>query len=168
MFIRNLTLKLKRYYSIKAQKSVDSVTHSSSVESTLSSGTSDSLELNILKDLYNLESDYEDEDMLLTQHLSTSPPVQHSKFRPKSVFNPTHAKGPYRQTFYQDVFSDMQKLCQHTHHSHSNLTPHEKSAFELLTDNRDIVIKTADKDIVIQNRSDYLAEARRLLSDDNA
>lgn len=171
LFIRNLTLK--RHYNIKTLKATDSNIHPSPVEPISHSETSDSPELSILKELYNMESEDEDEDLfLLTQHLPTSPPVQHSKFRPKSVFNPTHSNGPYLNTFYQVVFTDLQKLCQQTHESHSNhfnLTPLEKTALKQLTNNPDIVVKTADKGggIVIQNRQDYLAEARRLLSDSN-
>lgn len=145
MFIRNLTLK--RHYNIKSHQVVDSFTSLSSVESTLLPETIDSPELSILKDLYNMDSDEDLDMLLLTQHLSTSPPIQYSKFRLKSVFNPTCSKRPYLQTFYQVVFSDMQKLCQHTHDSysnHSNLTLPEKTALKHLTDNHNIVIKTAD------------------------
>lgn len=106
MFIRNLTLK--RYYNIKLQKVTDSLMYPITTDSTLTTGTNNSPDLDIPKDLYSIESDDEDEDLvLLTQHLSTSPPGQYSNFRPKSVFNPTHVKGPYLQAFYQVVNSDI-------------------------------------------------------------
>lgn len=82
-----------------------------------------------LEDLYTEDPD--DYAELLTQHLSTSPPIQHTKFRPISIFNPTFAKGPYVQRFYQVVFADIFRLCQQsTIYTHTpNLTAVEYKAF---------------------------------------
>ena len=50
-----------------------------------------------------------------------------------------------------------------------NLTKEERSAKRSLSQNRDIIIKKADKGsaVVIQNRSDYIKEGLRQLSDRN-
>lgn len=49
----------------------------------------------------------------------------------------------------------------------SNLTPAERTALKSLTNNRQMVIKPADKGggIVVQNPADYMSETTRLLSD---
>lgn len=78
---------------------------------------------------------------------STSPPMQHATFWPKSICNHTHVKGPYIQTFYQVVFSEIQCMCQQTTttpHNH-NLSPLERSSLKALTNNTNIVIKAEDK-----------------------
>lgn len=51
-----------------------------------------------------------------------------------------------------------------------SLTPKEMTALKALTLNNDVIIKTADNGggIVIQNRSDYVREAERLLADSSS
>lgn len=49
---------------------------------------------------------------LLTQYSATLPPTVHTYFRPKSIFNPSHAKGPCLESFYRVVYADFLKLCQ--------------------------------------------------------
>lgn len=75
---------------------------------------------------------------LLTQHLFTSPPIQKTKFQPKSIFYPTFTKGPYIHSFYQVVYVEIQCMCQQTsiHKSSSNLSTAETIALKQLTDNK--------------------------------
>lgn len=104
---------------------------------------------------------------LLTQHTATSP-ICHTTFKPKSTFYPSQAKGPYIESFYRVVFSNFQKLCQSSNATNTNnLSPVEIKALKLLMEADDLVIKLADKGggIVLQDKSDYIKEARRLLSD---
>lgn len=131
-------------------------------------GPSELRALDQLEDLYT--EDLDDFAESLTQHLSPSSPIQHTKFRPKSIFDPTFTKSPYVQCFYQVVYTDIIRLCQQstTHtHSSSNLTTAECTALKDLTDNRHLVIRLADRGggIVAQNRIDYQSESTRLLSD---
>lgn len=87
------------------------------------------------------------------------------------MFNPTEAKGPYLDTFYQLVYNELTNMCKtetfKPHHSLANLTPQERQAS--LAQNSNIIIKPTGKGggIVLQNRSDYLLEAKLLLSDSN-
>lgn len=174
-FIRNLTVK--RFFQMKIEKNNDNKI----IEETLDSDhTPDPEDLNStpsdLTALLHLEQLYtEDEDLyveFLSQHLPTSPPVSHTSLHPPSIFNPTSSKGSYIHTFYQVVYEDLQKLCQQnrtTRGSHSNLSTEESLAMANLTKNNNIIIKSADKGggIVVQNRSNYLQESARLLSDAN-
>ncbi|PIO37882.1 hypothetical protein AB205_0152490 [Aquarana catesbeiana] len=110
----------------------------------------------------------DDLSRLLTQHLSTSPPIIHSDLKPKSVFFPTHSKGPYIESFYRVVFSDMTKLCNTTSTSIShNLSSSETRSLQQFILAEDLIIKPADKGggIILQNKIDYIIEAERLLSD---
>lgn len=72
----------------------------------------DDMALACLEELYN--DDNEDYFTYLTQHMPTSPPVKHTKFQSKSIFNPTHAKGPYVHSFYQLVYSEVLHMCHNT------------------------------------------------------
>lgn len=94
---------------------------------TLDSTFSDPTAQNLLEQLYTEdEDDYHLE--LLTQYVPTSPPIQNTSVRRKSVFNPTFNKGLYIQTFYQVVYADILRLCKHnssTPSSSSNLSPSE-------------------------------------------
>ena len=62
--------------------------------------------------------------------------------------------------------SDLNKTFVKSPHSH-NISNAEKDALKALSNNRDIVIKKADKSgtVVIQNRVDYINEGERQLSD---
>lgn len=117
------------------------------------------------EDLLDVDPNYE----LYTQHLQTSPPVVHTSLKPKSSFYPTQSKGPYLEAFYRVVFADFQILCQKPAKKRSkhNLTPGELLSLKQFLNNPELVIKQADKDggIVILDKSTYVAEAMRLLSD---
>ena len=94
-------------------------------------------------------------------------PFGHPKFRNPSKWNPP---GPM-------IFEHMSLLNQeHIVESHEpkknlkfNLTKEERSANRSLAQNKDIVIKKADKGsaVVVQNRSDYIKEGLRQLTDRN-
>lgn len=111
-FIRNITVK--RYFNIQASKNSNSNdTDNSIIPSESSTAMIDPLEFNALEDLEDLYTeDLDDYFEALTQHQSTSPPIRHTKFKPKSIFNPTFAKGPSVQSFYQVVYADIPRLCQ--------------------------------------------------------
>lgn len=94
----------------------------------------------------------------------------YTTLRPKSIFNPTYNKGPYLQTFYQVVYSNLIINMCSTASKHTyiklNLPPLECKALRAA---ESIVIKPADKggSTVIQEKDDYILESRRLLSDTN-
>lgn len=70
--------------------------------------------------------------------------------------------------FKRLVLSDTQRaLTQKKKHPHNNLSKQESKALKELTDNDDIIIKRADKGggTVIMDKSAYIAEAERQLSD---
>lgn len=142
----------------------------------------DSICLALLEELYHengdqgslhhpsLLDDTDGSNILYTQHLMSSPPVQHTKLRPKSTFYPTQSKGSCIDAFYRIVYSELLEMCVSAKDkSIHNLTLAEKRAFNALTNNHDLVIKSADKGggIVVQDRTDYVSEALRLLSDTN-
>lgn len=119
-------------------------------------------ELNLDSTLSNLD--------LYTQHLSTSPPVQHSSLGLKSVFYPHQSKCPHMTTFYNMMYADIKRLCSHPSPCPSDLghlSPLENKAIKSLASNENIIIKTADKGggIVVMDRDDYIKEAYRLLAD---
>lgn len=68
------------------------------------------------------------------------------------------------------VFADIKKLCSHPSPRNPNLgqlTPPEHLALISLADNKDLIIKTADKGggVVIMDRDNYIKEAYHLLAD---
>lgn len=144
-FIRDLTVQ--RFYSIQATKNLLSIDPHGSI----------------------IVNHYDDLDWL-TQHCPTSPPITHSNLRPTSVFNPTYCKGPYLQTFYLVVYTELIQMCKpgsSQTHLRSNLSTLEHQALEPLMNNDNIIIKPVDKggSIVVQDRTDYLQDSSRLLSD---
>lgn len=173
-YIRNLTLQ--RHYNI--QKTKDSLTPTQQVNITSSHPSPE--DVDNTSDIYDYDcseithttDDYpcteNDLFRLLTQHLATSPPIIHSDLKPKSIFFPTRSKGPYIESFYRVVFSDMTKLCNTTSTSIShNLSSSETRSLQQFISAEDLIIKPADKGggIILQNKIDYIAEAERLLSD---
>ncbi|PIO39511.1 hypothetical protein AB205_0069860 [Aquarana catesbeiana] len=110
-FIRNITIK--RYFNIQDTKkgngtpnitpnttpytNNDHAECSTTTEDSSTLGPAELIALDHLEDLY-----IDDQIESLTQHPPTSPPILHTKFKPKSIFYPTFAKRPYVQTFYQD------------------------------------------------------------------
>lgn len=62
-----------------------------------------------------LWEDYDDMNKILeSQQLAYSSPIKHTSFKLKSVFNPTHNKGPYIEYFYQVVYSELLNICKHS------------------------------------------------------
>ena len=87
------------------------------------------------------------------------------KFKKPSTWTP-RTRDPFVHGFVQNVHKsmiDIKTTCRESH----NLTNEERDNLEILRSNDKIVIKKADKgsSIVIMNRSDYVKEAERQLSD---
>lgn len=107
-YIRHLTLK--RFYEIQKPKHTETVSYP--LFGALSMSQAEPIEFSFETDImdqlgeHNLDSTLSNLD-LYTQHLSTSPPVQHSSPRPKSVFYPHQSKGPHITTFYNMVYADI-------------------------------------------------------------
>lgn len=97
--IHNLTLK--RYYSIQSSKTTSKSPDLSLCDTEILTDF-DPIGQRLLEELYI--SNENEVLALFPQHSSTSRPVQHTQFKPKSVFNPVHAKGPYLQTFFKVVY----------------------------------------------------------------
>lgn len=143
-FIRNLTLK--HYFNIQSLKNSPNLVDLPS--QVLDSQTHiNPIGLKLLEGLYMSG----DEDrVLFTQHPSSSPPIPNNPFKIKSVFNPVHKKGPYLQTFYKVVYSEIVQMCEKTRPNqfkHSDLTSDEQQALKDLTLNNNLIIKTADKGV---------------------
>lgn len=157
-YIRNLTLK--RHFHIKQEKDNKNIITCSSLSSNPDPSESST---------NSTDSDEEDLQRFYTQHPATSPPIIRSSLRPKSVFFQTHSKGPYIESFYRVVYADLVKMCNSTSMSkQNNLSPSETKALDLLIHADDIIIKTAYKGggIVLLDKTAYLKEASRLLSDE--
>ncbi|KAJ1114822.1 hypothetical protein NDU88_003053, partial [Pleurodeles waltl] len=105
-------------------------------------------------------------DLNITQDLSVN-----SGFKPKSIFTPVLASDNTIDTFQRLVVEDLNKLekkiDEGKSHISFNISKNERLALKNLSDNRDIVIKEADKggNIVILNRLDYINEINRQLTD---
>lgn len=156
-FIRTLTLR--RHYSQETGLDLDAPVPSSTSDVTQ---PIDEDILSILQDLW-LEGN---SDVPLSG-LLLDPEISHTNLKPVSTFNPTQSKGPYIETYYQAVYRDFTKLCKNRKRICNNLSSEEKQALKDLTVNKDIIVKQADKggSLVLQNRSDYIKEGYRLLSD---
>ena len=87
------------------------------------------------------------------------------KFRNKSNWSPKKQNAQV-ETYIRTVITEFQKL-KLRNPPKTNLTPEEKQRLNLLQNNQHIVVKPADKGsaIVIMNRTDYITEATRQLSD---
>lgn len=149
-FIHKLTVK--RFFNIQTNKEkfIDSQdsTDNTTPRSTLENDPDDPC-LAILEELYNVDDEEASvpDTHFFSQYFCDSPPIKHTLFRPKSIFNPTPTKGPYVQSFYQVVYSDIKRMCTPTPSQRlkSNLIPQETSSFKKLTNNTSIIIKTVDK-----------------------
>ena len=92
-------------------------------------------------------------------------PVQSKK--KESNFTPPEGRCPrldtYAEVLRKSVIANYINKSRRIHH---NLTPLQRQATRSLKQNREIVIKPADKGgaVVIQNRTDYIAEAHRQLN----
>ena len=89
------------------------------------------------------------------------------KFRKPSTWTP-RTNDPCVNAFIHNVHKSMSELNPRSRETH-NLTKEERSSLNNLKSNGNIVIKKADKgsSIVVMNRSDYISEAERQLSDTN-
>lgn len=173
-FIRNITVKC--FFNLKEQNnsgierdpSSSLPDPSSPIDNFQDCSVPERLALDHLELLYT--EDLDDYVELLTQHLSSSPPIQQTRFQLKSIFYPTFDKGPYIQSFYQVIYTEILHMCQqipiHTRLP-SNLLRAETLALNQLTDDNTLVIRSADKGggIVVQDLEDYQLESRQHLSD---
>ena len=93
-------------------------------------------------------------------------PFSHSKFRPPSKWNPPGPLILEVMCFQNETALAQTNLSKPLRH---NLKKAESAALHSLKNNRDIIIKKADKgsSVVIQNRSDYIKEGLRQLNDKN-
>lgn len=92
----------------------------------------------------------------------SSPPP---KFHPKSNWHPKTTKESIAN-YHSTIESTILHRYSHLNHIVPNITVRERKAIQSLTHNTDIVIKSADKGsaVVIMNKSDYLSEVHRQLS----
>lgn len=165
-FIRLLTLK--RHFAKDTSPSEMALNTTSGVgESNINEKAISESTLEVLEDLW--QENHTDSCPYIS---FVDPEVIHTDLKPKSKFYPVQSKGPYIETYYQAVYKDFVNLCENSNTSsknskRSNLNRHEKQALNDLTNNKQIIIKQADKggSIVVQNRDDYLKEAHRLLAD---
>ena len=72
------------------------------------------------------------------------------------------------ESFIENVKSDILRTAKVNTDTFDNLTPVERTALENLRSNEDIIIKQADKcsAVVVTDKSAYIREAERQLSDD--
>ena len=97
------------------------------------------------------------------ENLHSLIPFQHRKFKPKSLFNPT---GP--PTIEAFIIANENDLNHRPLHKWGpqNISPGERIALDSLRNNKNIIIKPADKGgaIVILNTDDYIQEGNSQLS----
>lgn len=139
--ICNVTLK--RYYSIKANKTpVDIDVASVPFWTHL-------LRNRLFRIFVNCGTSMKMMTWLPGSNILIRPPILHTTFIPKSVFNPIHAKGPYLETFYQVVYSELTNLgiSEASRTTSSYGQPHSPgtSSFKILGQNPNIIIKPEDK-----------------------
>ena len=119
--------------------------------------------------LYFSEEISEDEPSLSSSPTQTQVPEFEDtlirKFRNKSNWSPKNQDAQV-ETYIRTVITEFQKL-KLRNPPKTNLTQEEKQRLNLLQNNQHIVVKPADKGsaIVIMNRTDYITEATRQLSD---
>lgn len=159
------SLTLKRHYAKLCIPKIPNGNLTSEVTNDKVTPHSQDEILQVLEDLWaegNIESQ--------TQCPFLEPDIEHTSFKPPSIFNPTQSKGPHIETFYQAVYKDFIQLCDAPAKKRScNLSTAEHQVLKDLTTNKDIIVKQADKggNLVVQDKSDYLREAYRLLADTN-
>ena len=106
-------------------------------------------------------------DSFLTTQGTYQTHVDVSKFKPKSKWEPENVD-PAIETFCRAILNEVSHFKPMQPRS-NNLTPEEKVAKQNLHDNTSIEIKKADKGAatVVMDKSDYIKEAHRQLSDTN-
>ena len=91
----------------------------------------------------------------------------HPLIKPSSGWTPQSGLEPHIDIFKENIIHDtMRELKRPPKHMRYNLTKEERAAIKTLKNNKEIVIKPADKGgkIVIQNRADYIKECERQLN----
>ncbi|KAL7386813.1 hypothetical protein ABVT39_014020 [Epinephelus coioides] len=104
-------------------------------------------------------------NLTYTQATNGSTPA----FKPKSTFTPLNTN-PTLLTYINKVDYEIQELFKSpTTAMKHNLSPHERDALKELSDNKDIIIKPADKGgaVVVLDYNKYLNEARHQLKNPN-
>ncbi|CAH2222650.1 Hypothetical predicted protein [Pelobates cultripes] len=85
----------------------------------------------------------------------------------RSTFNPAHS--PEVELFSKLIHQEIKILCSsaHDHHCPPNLKKEKREALYALKNNHSLIIKLADKGgaVVVMNRTDYIKEVERQLSD---
>ena len=106
--------------------------------------------------------------MELEYDASTVKGFENRKFSPPSIWEPTGMPPTALEAFQMANELDLSLLKVHSPPV-QNLTKDERLAMEELKNNTEIVIKPADKGsaVVVMNRSDYMLEGLRQLSDEN-
>ena len=104
------------------------------------------------------------QDTQLNQPETTSTPFKHTKFKNPSNWNPP---GPPILEYMCFMNENSLQNQSSSNHKRANLRKTEFEALKSLKNNKDIVIKKADKGsaVVIQNRTDYIKEGLKQLND---
>ncbi|KAJ1127337.1 hypothetical protein NDU88_005740 [Pleurodeles waltl] len=167
-FIRNL--KLKKFFHNKPD--INKTAHTA--PPTCNQTIGDLHDIHTVLSLDNTSSPTPSFDELLVE-LNVIPNLDvNSGLKPNSMFVPTLPPDNHIDVFYQAVSTELYNLedkkstC--THRPSNNLNSEELRALHKLSICPDIVIREADKggNVVVMNRSDYVAEIDRQLNDTQA
>ncbi|KAJ1134918.1 hypothetical protein NDU88_001364 [Pleurodeles waltl] len=167
-FIRNL--KLKKFFHNKPDTNKNAHTAPPTCNQTIG----DLQDIHTVLSLDNTSSPSPSFDELLVQ-LNVIPNLDvNSGLKPNSMFVPTLPPDNHIDVFYQAVSTELYNLedkrSTRTHRPSNNLNSEELRALHKLSICPDIVIREADKggNVVVMNRSDYVAEIDRQLNDTQA
>ncbi|KAJ1188079.1 hypothetical protein NDU88_004844 [Pleurodeles waltl] len=167
-FIRNL--KLKKFFHNKPDTNKNAHTAPPTCNQTIG----DLQDIHTVLSLDNTSSPSPSFDELLVQ-LNVIPNLDvNSGLKPNSMFVPTLPPDNHIDVFYQAVSTELYNLedkrSTRTHRPSNNLNSEELRALHKLSVCPDIVIREADKggNVVVMNRSDYVAEIDRQLNDTQA
>ncbi|KAJ1152082.1 hypothetical protein NDU88_004859 [Pleurodeles waltl] len=167
-FIRNL--KLKKFFHNKPDTNKNAHTAPPTCNQTIG----DLQDIHTVLSLDNTYSPSPSFDELLVQ-LNVIPNLDvNSGLKPNSMFVPTLPPDNHIDVFYQAVSTELYNLedkrSTRTHRPSNNLNSEELRALHKLSICPDIVIREADKggNVVVMNRSDYVAEIDRQLNDTQA
>lgn len=86
------------------------------------------------------------------------------KYKPKSEAFPPLTKNPNVETFTRQVTKDLKRL-KYRNKKDQNLTPRQRKALTRLQNNKDIIIKPADKggNVVVQDLKQYKEICQKIL-----